>query len=397
MSEYFQGVTFANQNVSPVDDAVLRRRLLSDGILTGCELTYAGYTLTMAAGYLIACGRQIRRPTAENWAISDATSGYARVLMTIDLTRTATEEVFDQVNTSVEYATAEDGFPALIQDDINATGSQYQVALAVVSLGTGGITGIVSKLELAASSGGGDGGLNFTVVGGTSQPENPKGNTIWVNTDTEISCWVFSPEEPAEPSGGLVWIALGTASPAPFNALKKEALYCYPTACRQYAGGAWVNAEAYVYKDGAWVQFGSALSPYFYQDGDAKIALLGDGADADGYITLTAASGKRKPEAYFVIPDIENYGAISCVISSYREYKPVVYIRRISTGENVASASPSSQGKTVRIDLSGMNNLKGNDFYFVLHTEAVWHAYDATNGYWTYGTVKTNHIWGDAK
>ena len=155
MSEYFQGVTFANQNVSPVDDAVLRRRLLSDGILTGCAFTYAGYTLTMASGYLIACGRQIRRPTAENWAISDATSGYARVLMTIDLTRTATEEVFDQVNTSIEYATSEDGFPALIQDDINATGSQYQVALAVVSLGTGGITGVVSKLEQAESSGGG--------------------------------------------------------------------------------------------------------------------------------------------------------------------------------------------------------------------------------------------------
>ena len=148
MSEYFKGVTFANQNVSPVDDAVLRRRLLSDGILTGCDLTYAGYTLTMAAGYLIACGRQIRRPAAENWAISDATSGYARVLMTIDMTRTSTEEVFDQVNTAIEYATSEDGFPELIQDDINTTGSQYQVSLAVVSLGTGGITGIVSKLEL---------------------------------------------------------------------------------------------------------------------------------------------------------------------------------------------------------------------------------------------------------
>ena len=149
MSEFYQGVTFANQNVSPVDDAVLRRRLLSDGILTGCALTYSGYTLTMASGYLIACGRQIRRPQAENWAISDATSGYARVLMTIDMTRTSTEEVFDQVNTAIEYATSEDGFPELIQDDINTTGSQYQVVLAVVSLGTGGITGIVSKLELA--------------------------------------------------------------------------------------------------------------------------------------------------------------------------------------------------------------------------------------------------------
>ena len=153
MSEYFQGVTFANQNVTPVDDAILRRRLLSDGILTGCELTYAGYTLTMAAGYLIACGRQIRRPTAENWAISDATSGYARVLMTVDLTRTSTEEVFDQVNTSIEYATSSDGFPALIQDDINATGSKYQLVLAVVSLGIGGITCIVRKLSASKTWG----------------------------------------------------------------------------------------------------------------------------------------------------------------------------------------------------------------------------------------------------
>lgn len=243
---------------------------------------------------------------------------------------------------------------------------------------------------------GGTDALNFKVVGGTEQPGNPKENTIWVNTETDISGWVFSPEEPAEPSGGLVWIGLGMASPAPFNALKKGGLYCFPASCRQYAGGAWVNADAYLWKDGAWVQFGSALSPYFYQDGDAKIELLGDGADADGYITLTAASGNRKPEAYFVIPDIENYGAISCVINSYSEYTPVVFIRQISTGDNVATASPSSQGETVRIDLSGLG-LRGNDYYFVLHTEAVWHSTGSTNGYWTYGTVKTNHIWGDAK
>ena len=240
---------------------------------------------------------------------------------------------------------------------------------------------------------GGTDALNFKVVGGTKQPENPKENTVWVNTDTAISGWVFSPEEPAQPSEGLVWIGVGSGGNR-FNALKKNGILLAPVSAKLYSGG-WIDVEAFLYA-GGWVQFGSLLPEYFYKDGDAKIALLGDGADADGYITLTAASGKRKPEAYFVIPDIENYGAISCVISSYSEYTPVVYIRRISTGENVASASPSSQGKTVRIDLSGLG-LRGNDYYFVLHTEAVWHAYDATNGYWTYGTVKTNHIWGDAK
>ena len=255
MSEYFQGVTFANQNVSPVDDAILRRRLLSDGVLTGCDLTYAGYTLTMAAGYLIACGRQIRRPTAQNWAISDATSGYARVLMTIDLTRTATEEAFDQVNTAIEYATAEDGFPALIQDDINATGSQYQVALAVVSLGTGGITGIVSKLELAASSGGGDGGLNFAIVGGTTQPENPQENTIWVNTDTDITGWAFSSTEPESPVEGMVWIEIAKSSDVQFNALQKNVLQVYPQRAHQYVGASWIDKTAMIYQGGVFVEW----------------------------------------------------------------------------------------------------------------------------------------------
>ena len=38
--------------------------------------------------------------------------------------------------------------------------------------------------------------LNFKVVGGTSAPSNPKENTIWVDTDTEIAEWHFGAEEP---------------------------------------------------------------------------------------------------------------------------------------------------------------------------------------------------------
>ena len=43
---------------------------------------------------------------------------------------------------------------------------------------------------------GGNNPLNFNVVGGTSAPSNPKENTIWVNTDREITSWHFGPEEP---------------------------------------------------------------------------------------------------------------------------------------------------------------------------------------------------------
>lgn len=45
---------------------------------------------------------------------------------------------------------------------------------------------------------GGGAGLNFKVVGGTSAPASPKENTIWVNTDDEITGWVFSTKRPID-------------------------------------------------------------------------------------------------------------------------------------------------------------------------------------------------------
>lgn len=46
------------------------------------------------------------------------------------------------------------------------------------------------------NTGGGGGGLNFRVLGGTSTPSVPKENDIWVNTNVPISDWAFSSEEP---------------------------------------------------------------------------------------------------------------------------------------------------------------------------------------------------------
>ena len=163
MSTNFTGVTFAKQKVTPADDAIVRRAILPDGILTGCALSYSGSTLTMAAGQLMVCGRQVKHPSAQNWAVSDATSGYARLLLTIDLTRTASKETFDQVVDTIEYATSADGFSELEQADINSAGTKYQIAVCVVSLGTGGITGIVEELEKSEASA----GKLFAVIGVT--------------------------------------------------------------------------------------------------------------------------------------------------------------------------------------------------------------------------------------
>jgi len=143
----FSGVTFPFQSVTPSDDAIVRRRMLGDSILSGCEFSYSGSTLTMTAGHLVACGRQFRHSVSENWAVNGAASGYARLILVIDTTKASTKTAFEQISTAVEYASAIDGFPELMQADINESGTIYQVVLCVVSLGTGGITGIVSQIR----------------------------------------------------------------------------------------------------------------------------------------------------------------------------------------------------------------------------------------------------------
>lgn len=143
----FAGVTFANQHLAPADDAAVRRAILTDGILTGCDFSFSGASLTMAPGYLILCGRQINHTESQSWDMSGETSGFARLLLTIDLSRTATEAEFDQVVDSIEYADTVEAFPPLVQEDINASGTRYQVAASVVSLTAGGISGIVAQLD----------------------------------------------------------------------------------------------------------------------------------------------------------------------------------------------------------------------------------------------------------
>lgn len=100
--------------------------------------------------------------------------------------------------------------------------------------------------------GGGMGGLNFQIVGGTTQPSNPKENTIWVETDAEITGWAFRAKEPADPTEGMVWVLTGISSDVSFNALKKNEIAIYPIEAKQYLSGAWVPKDAYSYQNGEW-------------------------------------------------------------------------------------------------------------------------------------------------
>ena len=108
--------------------------------------------------------------------------------------------------------------------------------------------------------------LSFEVVG-NPQPENPKANTIWVDTDVEITGWDFSAAEPANPVEGMVWFSTGTESAVAFNALKENSVMVYPLSAKQYVSGAWVNVTAKSYLNGAWVDW-FVWNGQLYQNGN---------------------------------------------------------------------------------------------------------------------------------
>ena len=138
------GITFANQKITPSDDGRLYGAMLADGILTGCGITFAAATLSVAAGSLLIGTRELRT-SGETLSVTGATSGYARVIIDIDLTRAATKTSFEQAQFQIQYAASLDAFAALEQQDINTAGTHYQAVFCVLSLGTAGITGVVSS------------------------------------------------------------------------------------------------------------------------------------------------------------------------------------------------------------------------------------------------------------
>lgn len=96
------------------------------------------------------------------------------------------------------------------------------------------------------------GELNFKVVGGTTEPKNPKENMIWVNTNVEITEYAFNVEEPVDPIAGMVWIVTGQKSPTNFNVLKDSNINITIQYVKQYDGTAWINKSAAIYQENTW-------------------------------------------------------------------------------------------------------------------------------------------------
>lgn len=143
---------------------------------------------------------------------------------------------------------------------------------------------------------GGSNPLNFKVVS-NPQPANPKGNTIWINTDTPINGWEFVSLKPSEMGEhGKVYIVSETSannSAADFNTLKKNGIWINPISAWQNVNGVLEQKEAKIYKGGAWVE----LFKYLLDGGDKCTAITGGWVNATTCKLSTGHSGTTSGEA----------------------------------------------------------------------------------------------------
>ena len=114
--------------------------------------------------------------------------------------------------------------------------------------------------------------LELTIEGGTTQPTNPKDNTIWVNTDVDLGLTYLAPNAPSNPQVGDVWVnttnkynSNGTnASTNLIRVNDNPYLEINVLNISQWDGSAWVTREnSAIYANGAW----TTMALWFYNYG----------------------------------------------------------------------------------------------------------------------------------
>ena len=162
----------------------------------------------------------------------------------------------------------------------------------------------------------GGAGLNFSIVGGTTQPASPKENTIWINTDLEITGWAFDTESPNYLSTGGIWLKTAPNGNAKMNIVKKNTIFVSFLYAFQWNGTAFVSKEAKLYANGRWAEMGAI----FYADGvqivpwEVKRKSNGEAIFGNTHISLRATSNTLDMGVTIGTVDPVNFNDIDSIV-----------------------------------------------------------------------------------
>ena len=137
-----QLVTYANQTVTPTNDAIIYERAIDqNGIFYGCNVTVSGNEVLITGGYGIVCGREFTIQS-EAIAVTLAPSGTfdGRLYVRLDLA---------DADAPIQLLTATGNtLPPLEQDDdVNYTNGAYEMELATFDVGVSALSDCVETYE----------------------------------------------------------------------------------------------------------------------------------------------------------------------------------------------------------------------------------------------------------
>ena len=212
--------------------------------------------------------------------------------------------------------------------------------------------------------------LNFSVVG-NPKPSKPKANTIWVDTNTEITGWAFRVTAPVYPVEGMVWIVVGDESPNLFDVIGGDGqqIMVYPEAAKQYVDGAWepVKIEIYQFDEwkgftqwifsasvdntGGWKWFANGSGPTAVKNSDGSYTLTRPKNSSYGYLFRTVNSFVLAPGLYSTLKfSVTSNGATT---DNWVGLCPST--TNTSVGVNPYVAIPKSGTGTFSVDVSALD------------------------------------------
>ena len=200
--------------------------------------------------------------------------------------------------------------------------------------------------------------FNFKIVGGTTKPISPSENTIWINTDAEITSWAFDYNEPSEHTRGMVWIKTAEEGNVRINALKKNAIYICLVCCYQYDGSKWVTYDSHIFSDNKWTQIAVSI-----------VYLIKDGViDFEKHTVVVTPENNAMPE----ITTYEGYPVVSVgagngwiVSTTFENVKVPIGAKKVHVQRQAMAAydfTPYFElGDSNRVTLNNIAYVDGND------------------------------------
>jgi hypothetical protein len=148
-----RGITFADQLTTSDDFAHLQNKWFNgvSGVTKGCTVTADADNLYVGAGYFLICGRLVRIVGNETIASEVVeVQKYCKLVFEIDLSKTNSTTVFTQGSFKILSDTT--GYPDIIQEDLDADGTVYQMEFARFIKTTTSITSFESRtVDLSVS------------------------------------------------------------------------------------------------------------------------------------------------------------------------------------------------------------------------------------------------------